>query len=571
MDGPTWTQVTLDGINIQDNFIRINSLDFLPNRPTSDNVAEFSITTSVAGADTAGGATTIRMVTPSGTNTFRGSVFEFNRDSKFSANQFFNNSSGVEKPALSRNQFGGRLGGPIVRNKLFFFGNYEGFRQKEQTPQNITIPANADFCRRRVPLRGAGRLVRSINVMQLAGLPIDPKLRVGVPLQFPAASNVNNYDLGNSRADRVLNTAGYRFNQNLLNNRDQFDLRFDYAATDRHRFEGVVQSLQGDRRPRRPRQRRTDRPLVYTSSDPTRYALAWRWAAATGSRTRCAAAPTWRRCSSSATGITAAASVQHQFESRQPHRRPGHGGATSGFLPQGRYTHTYQLNDTGRVTGAHDLQFGGSWQRNRVNPYNFAGQYPTATFGFSAAAPSSVQLSSGQFPGGISAADLANANAMATMLGGVVSSVTQTYQVRDETSGYVPGIPANENYTLTTRHLPAGQLAGQAELHDPRGPEIGVLQPAARGPQPRVPAGARRPIDRSGACSIRARKSPRSRTATTIGKTSTTSARLRALRGILTKDGRTAVRGGYFVHVFVNEEAMTPGRAAALGQLGPEH
>ena len=64
---PTWTQVTLDGINIQDNFIRTNSLDFLPNRPTSDNVAEFSITTSVAGADAAGGATAVRMVTPSGT------------------------------------------------------------------------------------------------------------------------------------------------------------------------------------------------------------------------------------------------------------------------------------------------------------------------------------------------------------------------------------------------------------------------------------------------------------------------------------------------------------------------
>ena len=51
---PTWTQVTLDGINIQDNFIRTNSLDFLPNRPTSDNVAEFSITTSVSGAELGG-------------------------------------------------------------------------------------------------------------------------------------------------------------------------------------------------------------------------------------------------------------------------------------------------------------------------------------------------------------------------------------------------------------------------------------------------------------------------------------------------------------------------------------
>jgi hypothetical protein len=69
---PTWTQVTLDGINIQDNFIRINSLDFLPNRPTSDSVSEISITTSVSGAESAGGASAVRMVTPSGTNAFRG-------------------------------------------------------------------------------------------------------------------------------------------------------------------------------------------------------------------------------------------------------------------------------------------------------------------------------------------------------------------------------------------------------------------------------------------------------------------------------------------------------------------
>ena len=90
---PTWTTVTLDGINIQDNFIRTNSLDFLPNRPTSDNVAEFSITSSVSGADAAGGATAVRMITPSGSNRFTGSAFEFNRNAKFAANSFFNNAS----------------------------------------------------------------------------------------------------------------------------------------------------------------------------------------------------------------------------------------------------------------------------------------------------------------------------------------------------------------------------------------------------------------------------------------------------------------------------------------------
>ena len=70
------------------------------------------------------------------------------------------------------------------------------------------------------------------------------------------------------------------------------------------------------------------------------------------------------------------------------------------------------------------------------------------TFGFSAVAPTNVQLTSAQFQGGISAAELANANALASWLGGIVSSVGQTFQVENQTSGFVGGIPANENYTL---------------------------------------------------------------------------------------------------------------------------
>ena len=78
---PTWTQVTQDGINIQDNFIRTNSVDFVPNRPTSDNVGEFSIVTTAQGVDNAGGASQVRMITPSGTNSFKGNAYEYNRNS----------------------------------------------------------------------------------------------------------------------------------------------------------------------------------------------------------------------------------------------------------------------------------------------------------------------------------------------------------------------------------------------------------------------------------------------------------------------------------------------------------
>ena len=87
---PTWTQTTQDGINIQDNFIRTNSLDFVPNRPTSDIVGEFTIVTNTQGVDAAGGASQVRMITPSGTNEFHGSAYEFNRHSKLSANSWFN-------------------------------------------------------------------------------------------------------------------------------------------------------------------------------------------------------------------------------------------------------------------------------------------------------------------------------------------------------------------------------------------------------------------------------------------------------------------------------------------------
>ena len=447
---PTWTTLTLDGINIQDNFIRTNSLDFLPNRPTSDNVAEFSITSSVSGADGAGGATAVRMITPSGSNRFTGSAFEFNRNAKFAANSFFNNASNVKKPDLSRHQFGGRVGGPIQRDKSFFFGHYEGFRQTTQTAQNLTIPANADLLDGVFRYAATDGVVRAVDVMQLSGLKLDPKLRADFLSKIPGASNVNNYDTGNSTATRVLNTAGYRFNQTDLNNRDQYGFRVDYTLSARHKVEGVYSYFKET-------DDRTDldfispdRPLVFTDSDTKRFSLAWRWLKSANFQNELRGganlAPvrfesTWDYSS----GIL----YNTALNIINPIGGNGTGGTATGFQPQGRYTNTYQIGDSASLLrGRHDLQMGGTWQRNHVNPYNFANRFPAVTFGFSAVAPGSVQLTSAQFPGGISAAELANANALASWLGGIVSSVAQTFQVENQTSGFVSGIPANENYTL---------------------------------------------------------------------------------------------------------------------------
>lgn len=90
-----------------------------------DSIAEFKVQTGVAPAQFRGGGTTINVVTRGGTNEYHGAAYEYLRNDAADARPFFSSA----KTPLKRNQFGGALGGPIVKNKLFIFGNYEGFRQ----------------------------------------------------------------------------------------------------------------------------------------------------------------------------------------------------------------------------------------------------------------------------------------------------------------------------------------------------------------------------------------------------------------------------------------------------------
>jgi hypothetical protein len=159
----------------------------------------------------------------------------------------------------------------------------------------------------------------------------------------------------------------------------------------------------------------------------------------------------------------------------------GGNGTAAGFMPQGRYTNTYQFSENANLMwGNHQIQAGGSWQRNRVNPHNFAGRYPTVTLGFSATAPAGVQLTSAMFPGGISAADLSSANAMAAMLGGIVSSVARTFQVENATSGYVPGFRRTSTTRSTTSPCNCRTIGGGSPTSRARGRQVGIAARCAK-------------------------------------------------------------------------------------------
>jgi len=109
-------------------------------QPPPDAVSEFRVVTNNQSAEygrTAGA--TINVLLRAGTNQVRGDAWEFFRDTSLNAEPYFLPPDG-KKPPLQRNQFGGVLGGPIVQNKAFFFGDYEGFRQDKQQTAFSTIP-----------------------------------------------------------------------------------------------------------------------------------------------------------------------------------------------------------------------------------------------------------------------------------------------------------------------------------------------------------------------------------------------------------------------------------------------
>lgn len=103
--------------------------------PNPDAVQEFKVLTSNFTAEygrNGGGIVTV--VTKSGTNNFHGSAYDYNRNDAYNANDFFSKLNGEPRGVLKRNQFGGTIGGPISKNKLFFFGSYEGQRQNSLQP-----------------------------------------------------------------------------------------------------------------------------------------------------------------------------------------------------------------------------------------------------------------------------------------------------------------------------------------------------------------------------------------------------------------------------------------------------
>lgn len=245
--------ITLDGIDINDQQTGGRTDQFQTTqatalRLTAEAVDEFRITTVGANANQGrSSGAQISLITKSGTNDFRGAVFYLNRPTKGSSNSFFNNRSGLPRGSLSRDVFGGAVGGPIVKNRAFFFYSYEG--QREQLGESVVrVVPLAHLGQGQMRFLGAApgdpagttRLV-TINTAQFntifAQVGQNPAARAAL------ASAAARYAANDTTVGDGINTGGFRFNANRSIEENTHIARFDFNLTDNQQlfFRGTYQ------------------------------------------------------------------------------------------------------------------------------------------------------------------------------------------------------------------------------------------------------------------------------------------------------------------------------------------
>jgi hypothetical protein len=134
----------LDGVTIT-NFEQNSGVQVPTYTPSVDAVEEFTVQQTNFSAEYGfSGGTIVNMVTRAGTNQFHGSAYDFFRNSKLDANNWFNNQGGIPIAPLGKNNFGGTVGGPIRRDKTFFFFDYDGTRSREGSTYQAGVPSAAE-------------------------------------------------------------------------------------------------------------------------------------------------------------------------------------------------------------------------------------------------------------------------------------------------------------------------------------------------------------------------------------------------------------------------------------------
>jgi hypothetical protein len=579
----SFSNVTRDGINVQDNFIRANATDFSPERSSSDDTGEFTIVTQNAGAELGYGSAQVQLVTPRGQDEFNGALYIYNRNSRFAANDFTNNATGQPRPFLNRNQFGGKIGGPFPtpvfgeggnaweKGKGFFFFNYERQYLRQSFPFTGTV-LNSTARNGIFSFTDSTGAVRQVNLFSL------PTVGGAGPAGInPFIQNliINPSPLPNGATG--LNTGLFTIAQTFNTDYDYYTSRVDYDASDKHTINGVyTYKKEVLQRPDASTIRFSAVTPVVQPGINKFLALAWRWTP-TGSFSNEVRGgfsfpeAIFDNTSEPLPAFIVSALVDEPFEQ---------------FLDQGRTQRNYNIQDNASYSfGNHSFRFGGVGQFFNINPFNFAGAVPIFNLAVSANTPQlTAQSFAGVLPPGatISAAQVTTANNLLALLGGIIGSGQQTFQPASQTGGFGIGPSIEdfsyENYgfyfadqwrvspTLTLN------LGLRYELTTPLRLGNGLLLEPIIGDRDPVeavldPNGGYQFIGGNAGGNNRFHRTDKDNFAPVISFAWSPQFQNKFLGSVFSTDGRTVVRGGLRVS-YVQDQVLTSLRNAGRGNAG---
>ena len=620
----TMTNVTRDGINIQDAFIRTNATDFVPGRPSVDDTGEFTISTGLADADSGYGGAQVRLVTPRGESQFHGALFAYNRNSHFAANTFFNNRAGSfgpndptvlqgraragdprsPRPFRNRNQFGGRLAGPLwvpsfgeggaslIKDRAFFFFNIEGLRDPVSaiaTRTVLTPSARAGTFTFNAACTGTAAnpcpagvtpgQTRTVSILDfarsvgLSGIPgtIDPVVQSRILDLVPAG---NRTDIGDQ-----LNTTGFQVNRRSDQTRNQYSTRLDFDINDRNSIHGIWSwnkevNLRPDADTNPITTAFTVAPFVDQSSENRQLTLAYR-ATITSNFINEVRGGFFK----SDVPFNRLAPLPSFFITPSLINSP-----ETQFMNQGRETANHTISDNADyIVGNHALKFGGVFQWFQVNSFNDAQIVPTYTLGTGGGAAPSLQTSNFTSLGGISTAQLGTANGLLALLGGIVNGGSQGFNTESRTSGFLPTRLfqpfryGNHSFFLQDRWRVTPTLSLtlglRYEIFTPlkqiNGLALEPLIPEGADPIETIlsPQGTYSFLGTNAGEENAFHKLDKNNFAPTLGFAWSPNFKNKFLGAVFGSEGRTTIRGGYGI-IYANDSLVTTLNNAGVGNVG---
>jgi hypothetical protein len=235
------SNITLDGVDVNE---QQDGLDVITDeafasvlRVTRDSLQEFRVTTTNPNAEQGrSSGAPVSLVTRSGSNQWHGSLFEIHRNTVTTANDFFNNAASVERPQLLRNIFGGSVGGPIKKDRAFFFFTYEGFREATATSvvREVPLPTLGQGIVRFRTESGEsdpGCLTPAEIQAAYQDFNNDPGPGINPATLAVLSAAAQRYPANDTTVGDGLNTGGFRFNSRTPTELNTYIARFDFNLT----------------------------------------------------------------------------------------------------------------------------------------------------------------------------------------------------------------------------------------------------------------------------------------------------------------------------------------------------